>query len=892
MSNLLTGDFDAVLQVSGATINRLLANLHQNAVGDASQPSFPHTVQMRVGDDRAIDGVRGLAQAQVSVPRVELIHGATDRFKLGVAVRVWFVPDRGTRPLPAFISGAVHAEYRLEDIDPKCLGWSRHAADHLWFRVVDESVRFEGTADEDQSPLDAAVSIALAATPASEAANISRITHQIAVLLATRFEASPHPVSARFRRGSMRSLNVPIVGTALSLPIGLAGDPVGSIDSMEHVVLDSADWAVAVNVGYVMSLINAALAPMNAFSKTIPIHIATPWPAPDINTVYRAGVDPATVQWLPHGTFVVIKIKASGWARTNSVLADASFDVEQDVTLSFDASVERFVLAHGTPKVTVHASGIAHATVRQVVENSILAALPPMVQAACVQAQPGLDSMTTRTQDLAPQLQTLDKNASVSLDEGVFLGYGIVLRGTIQLSRRHAPSIKIEKTADQNALSAIQCWIPGGRIDRFEWTWSWAGSGAPGRAIRDDRFLLRRPPAGTSRWGMSIGATVPLPGLDGFGSVCLMLRGAQVDAVTGEWVPVQSVVRCTRFGIGMSDRINGNDRLWLLDLQGTAAQIPVPQLALVSATRQAAKSAGTAGNVLVLHIAEAWNEKLATTLLRGVQACGRYDAGLSLLVLFREGMLEAEGMQAIAEIERLGRRLGVATLVNEDVRGGWSTTLGLRTHGGHPGWAILSPEGSAVWTQHGNLDADELALALDTHLRRVGDAAPTASHSKTEVGDTVDARALITALLTEPARTHCPPPRLGSRGVGSAVVVFVQKNSMASAAAIQTIVANQERKDEQAKEVLFAVVDSEHAEQSEDFMALLGTDFAVIHDSTGQIADRLGIEVWPTTLKLDAAGMVTEITAGLDEAADRRHELLANTEAPDLEYYAAQRPRP
>ena len=52
MSNPLTGDFDAILQVSGSTVNRLLASMHQNAFTNRNLPSFPHTVQIRIGDDR------------------------------------------------------------------------------------------------------------------------------------------------------------------------------------------------------------------------------------------------------------------------------------------------------------------------------------------------------------------------------------------------------------------------------------------------------------------------------------------------------------------------------------------------------------------------------------------------------------------------------------------------------------------------------------------------------------------------------------------------------------------------------------------------------------------------------------------------------------------------
>src|SRR5688572_7842772 len=110
MSNPLTGDFQAVLQVSGGTVNRLLASMHQNAFTNDKVPSFPHLVRMRIGDDFAFEGVRGTVRAQVGVPRIELIHGVTDRFILEVGVRARYHPDPGTEPLPAYIHGTVRAE--------------------------------------------------------------------------------------------------------------------------------------------------------------------------------------------------------------------------------------------------------------------------------------------------------------------------------------------------------------------------------------------------------------------------------------------------------------------------------------------------------------------------------------------------------------------------------------------------------------------------------------------------------------------------------------------------------------------------------------------------------------------------------------------------------------
>ena len=153
MSNTLTGDFDAVLQVSGGTVNRLLAAMHQNGFADLSRPSFPHSVQVPIGVQQSLDGVRGRALAQVGTPRIELIDGSTDRFWLEVDIRARYVPDAGTEPLPAYINGTIRAQYRVVGIDPNCLGWSKKkAGEYLWVRVVKRSVQFRGTTDEEPTP--------------------------------------------------------------------------------------------------------------------------------------------------------------------------------------------------------------------------------------------------------------------------------------------------------------------------------------------------------------------------------------------------------------------------------------------------------------------------------------------------------------------------------------------------------------------------------------------------------------------------------------------------------------------------------------------------------------------------------------------------------------------
>ena len=858
MANPMTGDFEAVLQVSGATVDRLLASLHQNGFANPKLPSFPHSVQIRIGSDHPIDGVRGLVRAQIGVPRIELIHGVTDRFRLQVGVRAWFAPDYDSAPFPAFVHGTVHAEYRLEDIDPQCAGWSHNAADYLWVRVVKESVRFEGTADDDASPLDSLVSVVVTNSAAASAANLDKVTRQIAGLLATRFAATPHPVGKRFRRGAMRSLNAPLGGSAVATAIGLTGEPAGNIASIDNVLLDGSDLALAINVDFIMSVVSQSLDPIRAFNRSVHIHVNTPWYLPDIDTSYQVTVDPPTATWEAHDSYALIKVKVHGRAHTGSILADATFDVAQDIVMGFDAGSGTLTLSPGGASVTVHAGGLYHNTVRSAVQSGIEAQLPGVVQAACNQAQPQLAGLATRTQDLTQQLQTLDAAASVALDSAVFSVYGIVLRGTIGLGRRAAPMVQFEKLADGSAFSALHSWIPGGRIDRFDWSWSWSSwaTGTPGAAVRDDRFLLRRPAAPPSRWGL-VGGTRPLPGLDGMGTVCLRVSGVRTDAVSGALVPVQSTRSCKLFSLLVVAPAGKSGRLFLRDMSGVTVRTPLAEVPLVAVG--AGAPAASTSNTLVVRLGERWDRETAATLAEGVRKCARYDAGLSLLVLFRDGALEGGSRQSVAEIEEMARGLGIGCHVNEDVEGMWSRTFAL---GDQPvtGWAVVSPQGTPVWTHRGPLSAGTLADALDTHLRPTADASPSPVNLHREVGDLVGGHMLAPDPADESAQ-HCPPPPYGMRGLGTAKVAFVRKGSAASLAELKGLLVAAAGADG-ARPVVIAVIDGADARDAAALQSELGGDVVAIADAAGTVTDRFGVAVWPTTLTLERDGTIAAIAPG------------------------------
>ena len=262
MANPLTGDYYAVVQVSTGTINRVLAALHQNAFTDPQRPSFPHTVSFRIGDDGPIHGHRGRRQGQIGVPRIELINRSTDRFHLEVTVRARYRGDVGSVALPEYIDGTVRADYQIVDIDPDCFGWRAAASESVWVRVVGGSVSFTGTATSTSRT--AYPAPGRRARPPTRRRRTSGSRGLVETLLVTQFEANPHNVGKAFRQSWMRSL---VAGGGSGVAIPAAG--FGSLASLDNLVLDGREIAVAVSAQSIVNWINDELSGQVGYVTTV-----------------------------------------------------------------------------------------------------------------------------------------------------------------------------------------------------------------------------------------------------------------------------------------------------------------------------------------------------------------------------------------------------------------------------------------------------------------------------------------------------------------------------------------------------------------------------------------------------------------------------------------------
>ncbi len=863
MANPLTGDFDAVLQVGGATINRLLASMHQNRGTDLDRPTFPHSVVMRIGDEQAVEGLHGSVWAQVSVPRVELIHEATDRFVLEVGVRVRYRPDPGSAALPEFINGTIRAVYRLWDVDPKCFGWRGIAAQYVWPRVERDSVSFTGTASDDAGLLEIHHGVDGDAAKAL-------ITRQLTALLNAQFGATPQEVSKGFRPDSMRSLNVG-GRSAVTTPIVMGADPpLGRLESLERLILEGHDFAIAIGRDYILSQVQTALDEFTAGFRFYPriitkIDTGIFGDVKVIDIAYEVVLTRGSVEWSPllDRTAAVITLRIWGEARTGNSAYNIGFDGTQHVSLTFNTSSETVAAsAFGSPAVNVSASGLfgfllnALPGVKGKIESEIKSKIPNLVNQLGTHFE-----LKNRVGELVSQLQRLDAQASAFFEDADFGPDGIVFYGRVALGSRRPPLTTFVRANEQDGYSAFQSWIPGGRIDRFEWSWDWVhGAGTPGSESTKDRFLLRRPRGGRrTKFGRTMDLRDPLPGLDGSGRVCLSVTGVQVDPYTGDLVPLETSLECSRFGFSVPLHANDGVRLFLREYEDAPVHRPGPprEMALVAVGGDSAGAAGA--NTLVVHAR--WDEQIAAALREGLAACRRDDAGLLVLLLFREGVLQSLDSNASNELRKFADELEAPLLVNEDVRGSWSTALGFQSDRDEPAWRLISPRGGVSWMHDGHASAEQLASALDRYL--FPGNPPTAQHERP--GLDIGTRVPPTAL--DPhfggiADSACPPPPVG-RGIGSLVVAFAQRDSAASEARLEQLRHEQPVGEDDGRLVV-VVVDGVGREAEDASRSGDDDGFATIADPLGAIAHRFDIRHWPTTVRLNGRGIVTGVQVGVE----------------------------
>jgi hypothetical protein len=566
-----------------------------------------------------------------------------------------------------------------------------------------------------------------------------------------------------------------------------------------------------------------------------------------VNIEYIVTLTSASVEWTGGG----FTVRISGQAVTEKSQYNLTFDVTQSVVAFYDAGAEGIGFASGgPPTVNVNYGGPFSGDVINTAKPRIQAEVAAQVQG--VLAQASFDASSQRL-ELGKQLRSIDDNAEVRFEDAAFSPDGIVLHGTVRLSPRRAPVVKYQKTPEGNAYTAWRSWIPGGRIDSFEWSWRWAaGSFLPsGSESIKDTFRLTRPYGATSKFGSHI-TTTPLPGLDGMGKVCLYLDGMQVDPVTGELVEAGGGTNCQVYS--WATRVPEANGLLIPDPHDVGPVHPEhPGWGVLHLGHGGFEQPGF--NTLVVHVGGELSHDTATILREGLVTCRREDAGLAVIVLLDEGQLAAARSARADELRTLETDLEAPMLVNEDLNGAWAAALAVPERLEQPAWRLLSPTGAVAWMSDEPMTAKTIATALDDHL---SPSSPVVAHAQSGIDASIVGKPIVTFYDDD-----CPPPPVGGRGPGHHSVVFTMAGSAASDMRLAQITG--ERGAEGDGGAVVAIVHgAKTRDEAEGYASKFGEDVVAIPDPDGKISESAGVRYWPTSVTVDEVGLVTAVDVGVD----------------------------
>ncbi|MBW0018163.1 MAG: hypothetical protein JO236_11550 [Mycobacterium sp.] len=848
-----TGDFDLVLEVSAETLNRLVATMHQNGFPHPSLPSLPHVLHLRLPGKTE----HGSVDAQTGCPSVTLIDGATDRFTVDIGLRAEFHRDPGSAPLADIIYGNVRAIYRIQDIDPECPGWHDIAEDFLWLRVIGSSVSFDGLA-YDQSPSYQLI------PPADQDALNQKVTKYLATLLTFSYAPVPQRIDRRFRR--FRSLvdNQGPRGSALAFPLSMDGEEAaGAIESIQEIFLAGSDFAIAINAGVITEMIASQLADFDGLQRDFHVHGDAGF-AGGLEIDYHVQFASPKVEWAgptPFGVpvgFIRISAEGQGWAtrlHRSGVfnigpvrLADLAMTatVEQYLSLTFTLYDGFIVAAAGPPTATVQYNGPYSSDFIPAARQRITDEMQTLVKANLGAAQSKLSSfnMADKVAALAQTLQSVDPAADAVISAVTFHPDAIVLHGTASFAQRVAASTDFSKNTAGDGFSAINSWIPGGRIDQFIWVWQWyntvlpAPTDPPGSSTQSQTFELRRPHDSRTRFGRILNVESPLPGLDGLGRMCLTVKGMHVDAVTGMWTTTQGVTECMHFGLAMN----------------TPAAVSLPLRLYHFSTKSVHREIGTlavgsdrlhAPNLLIGYVGQAeWDPAVATATQEGLHRSTRRGAGLRVLLLFAEHTIRRGDREMHVQLQRFCTEAPAPVTVTEDVADRWSAALGIPAAEPSIGWRLLDAEGVLRWAPEGGFSADELSNILDTRLSSSVTPDPVAIAGAPRLG---------TRLRPELAIPRCPPIPV-ARPLRPARILFVDNGD-----ASHRMIAQLARQQDADTDLIAVIVRDALSGDTQAISRKFGGRVPVLADTHGETMARCGIRWLPICVDLSTDGCVTGV---------------------------------
>jgi hypothetical protein len=897
MPNELTGDFDVVAEFALPAVNRVLSGMHRIE-------RFPHSLTMRVDDnpprgsrfklpsvlglidtfgdavadhDRlrnpiSLPGVtgpsgdahsafdpivnidvvdanvgplvpsrlQGRAQVQVSPPSLELSSSGTSvTVRLQLMCR--YFPDPGTAPAAEFVCGELRITAPVNQASSQDTNVVK-----IDIKAATAQISFTPQwSSQPLSPEDRAAIDQLMRNALRTGSLPMNITLPANIARANFKTLSGAPDVVALLLDMSRGLDLE---TALDVASEGETGPTGDPDSVTEVILGPGDdFAVAVGSEYVHTAFESALQTI----LTTPIDpIRIPFDA-YVHTwyvTYKVILTGVALS-LTNGTMV---LTMNGRATTSSWTPNFDFKVRQEFTLTPSGSTVGLnvgTMSFDPSSITVSVAawlinaftGKVEAALRAIRDQALAESDVRGSVADLLSAEKNLGPFLTKLLTPAAGRPVQDQHpVELTYTAAQIRQAGIVLRGSLELSRAPEPRVEYEPIplgaqqdagphgiggaiVESRAYSALKSWIPGGTIQRFEWKSE--GQTGPG-FVDDHRFVFVSYRAPTLN-----GAAVE--NLVSYGRLCLTISGSRLSrgGPVGPQPVTASVCGYNRFPIaGLSEA--AEDLVIALARPGPTGMVEVAGHASARID-----PTGEASPNVIVHFAQNRSGANVMAISRALIDSARRDAPTAVLVVTPPG-----------ELDRVQFTPGVTYA--EDTDGSWKRRFGVTDARG-PVTLVVAPNGKVAAKHEGEI-SPSFAEALRKHLV-ARDVVPP-------------------AMFLSAARIGHPPPNFLfevapdseltlRKLVGRAVaIVFWRSASKASIDAVRDAQANIAQ-----KQLVLAVNGGDPRDVVRETALAEKLSAVIVADPRRQITRAYGISVWPTTLSIDAHGVLRSIRYGRDD---------------------------
>lgn len=913
MANKLTGSYDAVAQISRRQVNGLIASLHQNGASDQPPLRLGHSSVLRIGDpkptkpvldrlrfrnwirnfqsaggpknlDMNLDDVRarlavtappgavtmideefsklehrrpgkqppkkppknprGRVKLQLSSPTITLADGATSEATLLTDVRAHYDPDSGAGQIAAAdhpLHGEVRAAFELSVL-------SSASGRKL-------SVR--------PSSNDSKIQFVAAAGTGLTSAEVLRISGEVRDILRDKFRPQPVDLPPEFSFSEFK-----VIGSGASqviaLPIQLSNAPLptGRIHTLDENFADSSGFAFAVSKNHVEDLLDplfdAVKKAVRDFKKEIVIGV-TILGVPVKQTIKftlqrKSG---PKLEW-DSG-----RIKLS--AHLKLVVKpgpDLSFRFTQKFKLALDAATQQVTLqADGNPSVN---TSLPFNVLHEAFENAIKDARDNALSDGGVNVAVNAIFAGAR-QKLIGGLKVFDESASATFTAVKITKDGLIVRGEIGSGPRQAPVVQFNEIDEGRAFSALATWIPGGKIDRYIWSWTGHGGKGPAKlfstshrsATESHRFIFPKP-----------------AGMDPLGSVSLRIEGTQTGA-DGVAVPIAAdsppQLR-NAFGTILASPAWWEPittPLWLEDGKPGAR---LKDLIAGHITLQSDEPRGRqlTHNTLVYFPDWRADEPLEP-VARAMAAMRRRKVSLVLTVVLPKDALDSRRSDLEARLRPVANRFAGRLMVTVDQEDGWSRAFAVARR---PSAHIVNARRQFAWNSGGDIEPKAMAAALDKHVLPA--FAPRSHALQPKIsGCGCGCHGAPDIVFEDEKGERFALHRMRGRDV---ILNFFQSWSAPCIRELQRLQTLQKKRPKGGGPSIVAF----HGGNDEEAIAGLrkrhGLTFPLVQDRNQAIARQYGIACWPTTIAINPDGSIGRMQLGaVQEPATRPKKSAAKT---------------